>query len=104
MNNNFYNTNEPFNLEVVITDETKRAEIEDKVLRAVFNKTELIEGLRVNVAYKQSLDRQDVLTSAMKDEFEALMKTTQDAFKKFFDKWDSDEHPKLKGAINKDAM
>lgn len=98
MENNWYNTHEPFNLEVEITNEQQRKNIEDAVLRSVSKGTELIPGLRVNIAYKQSLDRQDVLSSAMKDEFEELMNITQKAFKAFFDKWNRDEHPELKGA------
>lgn len=95
-NNNWYNTGEPFNLEVEITDDSMRKTVEDIVLRSVVKGTELLPGLRVNKAYKQSLDRQDVLSSEMKDEFEELMRSTQEAFKKFFDKWDKDEHPELK--------
>lgn len=54
--NNWYNTNEPFQLEVEIVDDSKRAEIEDTILRLLFKKGELIPGLRINKAYKQSLD------------------------------------------------
>ena len=89
-NNNWYNTGEPFNLEVEITDDSMRKTVEDMVLRSVVKGTELLPGLRVNKAYKQSLDRQDVLSAAMKDEFEELMKKIQEAFKSFFDKWDKD--------------
>lgn len=97
---NWYNTNEPFNLEVEIIDESKRAEVEDKILRAVFKGSELIDGLRINMAYKQSLDRQTVLSSQMKDEFEEIMRDMQDKFDRFFKKWDCDENPELRGAIN----
>lgn len=102
-NNNWYNTGEPFNLEVEITDDSMRKTVEDMVLRSVMKGTELLPGLRVNKAYKQSLDRQDVLSSAMKDEFEELMRLTQEAFKIFFDKWDRDEHPELKGAVKQET-
>lgn len=92
-NNNWYNAGEPFNLEVEITDDSMRKTVEDMVLRSVVKGTELLPGLRVNKAYnKQSLDRQDVLSSKMKDEFEELMRLTQESFKKFFDKWSKDEN------------
>lgn len=100
-NNNWYNTNEPFQLEVEIIDESKRAEVEDKILRAVFHGSEIIPGLRINLAYKQSLDRQTVLSARMEDDFNALMNETQDKFKKFFKKWDCDANPELRAITNK---
>lgn len=101
-NNNWYNANEPFHLEVEIIDESKRAEVEDKILRAVFHNSEIIPGLRVNLAYKQSLDRQTVLSARMKDDFDTLMEETQEKFNKFFNKWDCDVNPELRGTTNKE--
>lgn len=100
---NWYNTGEPFNLEVEIIDDSMRKTIEDIVLRSVIKGTELLPGLRVNKAYKQSLDRQDVLAATMKDEFEQLMKNTQNAFNEFFNKWDKDKNPELKGAVKQEV-
>lgn len=102
-NNNWYNTGEPFNLEVEITDDSMRKTVEDIVLRSVMKGTELLPGLKVNKAYKQPLDRRDVLSSEMKNDFTFLMESFQEAFDEFFKKWNKDEHPELIGAVKPDG-
>ena len=100
--NNWYNTNEPFQIEVEIVDDSKRAEIEDTILRLLFKKGELIPGLRINKSYKQSLDKQDVLSAKMEEDFAILMNNTSEAFAKFFKKWDKDAFPELRCVVRKE--
>lgn len=102
-NNNWYNTGEPFNLEVEITDDHMRKAVEDIILRSTMKGTDLIPGLRINKAYKQSLDKQDVLSAEMSKDFNFLMETFKEAFDEFFKKWNKDDNNELIGAVNPEA-
>lgn len=101
-NNNWYNAGEPFNLEVEITDDSMRKTVEDMILRSITKGTELLPGLKINKSYKQAPDKKDV-SSKMKDEFNELMKLTQESFNKFFNKWNNTEQSELNDETNQET-
>lgn len=103
MKNNLYSTGEPFNLEVEITDDSMRKTVEDMILRSITKGTELLPGLKINKSYKQTSDKKDVLSSKMKDEFNELMKLTQESFNNFFNKWNNIEDSELNDKINQET-
>lgn len=103
MKNNLYSTGEPFNLEVEITDDSIRKTVEDMILRSITKGTELLPGLKINKSYKQTSDKKDVLSSKMKDEFNELMKLTQESFNNFFNKWNNIEDSELNDKINQET-
>ena len=103
MKNNLYSTGEPFNLEVEITDDSMRKTVEDMILRSITKGTELLPGLKINKSYKQTTDKKGVLSSKMKDEFNELMKLTQESFNNFFNKWNNTEDYGLNDKTNQET-
>lgn len=103
MRNNLYSIGEPFNLEVEITDDSMCKTVEDMILRSITKGTELLPGLKINKSYKQTPDKKDALSSKMKDEFNKLMKLTQESFNNFFNKWNNTEQSEVNDKTNQET-